>query len=133
MLSSECLRNRPSISLRYKGVVVVRQKRPDWAIKKDRDVNLALLRSPRPAWHRRLFEAAYVILSWIGCFLIGSLLLWIAHLGTCHPSGGSAGCGPIGGMAEALLLFGAFGAPLFIIAFIGCLLAALIAFFASRR
>jgi hypothetical protein len=35
-------------------------------------------------------------------------------------------------MAEALLLFGAFGAPLFVIAFIGCLLAALIAFLASR-
>jgi hypothetical protein len=35
-------------------------------------------------------------------------------------------------MAYALLMFAAFGTPLFAVAFIGCLLASFIAFLASR-
>lgn len=85
-----------------------------------------------PNWCVFLLAAGLVVLAWIGCFVIGSLLLWLAHLHTCHPSGDNPGCGPLGDLAQVLMLFGAFGAPLFLLTFIGCLIAAFIMFLASR-
>ena len=102
-----------------------RQQRPEWASKRDREAKLA----PMSGRDRLLFLAGCILSAWIGIFLIGFLLLQIAHLHQCHPVGDNLGCGPLGDLGKGLVFLGAFTSPAFVIAILGCLLTA---FFSSR-
>ena len=82
-------------------------------------------------WLKLLIAAGIVVLAWLGCFS-STLLLVSFH--ACGSGGEQLGQpGPFCGLAQALALLAGFGAPLFGIAAVGCLIAALIAYFASRH
>ena len=81
----------------------------------------------RPAWVVLLILAALVALGWGGCFAVGGLLLHVAVATGCGRIGEAPDC-PLGVMAMTLLMFGAFGGPLFLLGIVGCLLAAIISF-----
>jgi hypothetical protein len=92
------------------------------------------LRLPQSQWGRLLLYAALIPVAWIGCFAVG---LGAATLGArlfgCNINeGGDGGC-PILGAATGLALLAAFGAPLFALALVGCLIGAAVAFVFRRR
>ena len=95
---------------------------------------LSKLRWPQALWARLLLNAGVIFVAWVGCLALG---VGAATLGErlfgCHISeGGDGGCPVLGGIS-GLALLGAFGAPLFILGILVCVLGSGIAFVFRRR
>jgi len=100
--------------------------RPEWGEKR---------KTPRPTWVLFLIGAGGTVLAWLACFAVGGLFLGIAHAFGCNPSeAGDGGCPVLGPLALLSMMFAAFGSPLFILAFVVCLVgAALSALFGRAK
>ena len=95
---------------------------------------LSKLRWPQALWARFLLNAGLIFVAWAGCLAvgIGAATLGKRAFGCNITEGGDGGCPILGGIS-GLALLGAFGAPLFILAILVCLLGAGIAFAFRRR
>jgi hypothetical protein len=88
----------------------------------------------RPLWQRLLVYAGFILLAWIACVVVGVGAAQVgSHVFKCHiTEGGDGGCPILGGIS-GLALLAAFGAPLFILGLIGCLVGAVVAFIFRRK
>jgi hypothetical protein len=95
---------------------------------------LPRLRLPRTQWGRLLLYAGLIPLAWIACLAlgVGAATLGSRLFGCNITEGGDGGC-PILGAVSGLALLAAFGAPLFILAIVGCLIGAAVTFLFRRR
>jgi hypothetical protein len=92
-------------------------------------------KTPRPPWVVFLIGAGGTVLAWLACFAVGGIFWGLAIAFGCHPNEASdGGCPVLGPLAIVPMMFAAFGTPLFILAFVICLVgAALAALFGGAK